>query len=160
MFGILTFPSRAGNRRALNDVRGRNYSNSRVEPLVFPLSYESVFTLVRMAGIAFCIVSNKNVLYLRSAIGKNLNLLFFLLIENKLIICALGNLHYKISGSEVRIPVLVQIFVLRSYNPIIIILLTKIMNKITVYYVIQNASVKKYYVFVAMNEKCPKPGDR
>ena len=45
-----------------------------------------------------------------------------LLIENKLIICALGNLHYKISREEfepefeVRIPVLVQIFLLRSYK--------------------------------------------
>ena len=47
-----------------------------------------------------------------------------LLIENKLI-CALGNLHYKISRekiwtrirrSVVRIPVQVQIFLLRSYN--------------------------------------------
>ena len=37
-----------------------------------------------------------------------------LLFENKLIICALKNLHCKIS--EVRIPVLVQIFLLRSYN--------------------------------------------
>ena len=44
-----------------------------------------------------------------------------LLSENKLIICALGNLHYDISRagleirrSEVRIPVKVQIFLLRS----------------------------------------------
>ena len=43
-----------------------------------------------------------------------------LLSKNKLIICALGNLHYQISREkfepepEVRIPVQVQIFLLRS----------------------------------------------
>ena len=36
-----------------------------------------------------------------------------LLIENKLIICALGNLHCKVSR---EIPVLVQIFLLRPYS--------------------------------------------
>ena len=36
--------------------------------------------------------------------------------ENKLIICALGNLHYQIRSSEVRIPVQVQVFLLRSDN--------------------------------------------
>ena len=43
-----------------------------------------------------------------------------LLIKNKLIICALGNLHsagLEIRRSEVQIPVMVHIFLLRSYNP-------------------------------------------
>ena len=73
-----------------------------------------------------------------------------LLIENKLIICALGNLHYKISRakfepepefepqtsgleirrSEVRIPVLVQMFLLRSYN-IYIYIYIKYSKKLT-----------------------------
>ena len=73
------------------------------------------------------------------AIGTHAIILIKLLIENKLIICALGNLHYKISReifdfqpgalplelswftcllrrSEVRIPDLVQILLFRSYN--------------------------------------------
>ena len=56
-----------------------------------------------------------------------------LLIENKLVICALGNLLYMISKekfeirrSEVRIPVLVQIFLLRSYKMVYICFLNSL----------------------------------